>query len=317
MIEYTAFTSIRDNKTHRRGECNWDNFVELLRSLSKKPGYKPPKDCTDFRGSSPLITPAVFSKGSTRRNVNVLYWGEWACLDIDDYKGSPNRVLKIFADYEYVIYSTASSTPQKPKFRVVLRLTERVPAKSIRRFWYALSKEFNELADPQTKDLCRIFYIPGQFPGALNFFLTNKGKSLDPDELMSKYPNYMADRHGLSAELPEDVKIRLAEYAASKLTNTNYTWSSYRNCPFVNQRIVAEYKAISETGWYRKMYQIMLSIASRAILRGYPISPKQIASLCEEIDAETGRWYKNRGFEKEAATAIEYALRNSPPSLKK
>ena len=59
------------------------------------------------------------------------------------------------------------------------------------------------------------------------------------------------------------------------------------------------------------MYAIMSSIAVSAIKKGYPITPQQIESLSKEIDNETGEWYKNRPFKKEASRAIEWALQNT------
>jgi hypothetical protein len=78
----------------------------------------------------------------------------------------------------------------------------------------------------------------------------------------------------------------------------------------VNQRLVAEYKAITGTGWYRKMFQLMLSIASNAMKKGYPISALQISALCHELDVMTGGWYNNRNMVAEADRAIAYAIRS-------
>lgn len=312
MIEFTLFKSTFDNTTERHAEMEWPKFVAMLEALSTKPGYKPAKGERSDR-ASPLISPAVFKKGELRRNVNVLYWGEWAAIDIDDYAGKkPSEVIESFDAYENVIYSTASSTRKKPKFRVVLPLTERVEAKKIKHFWYALNKEFNSLADPQTKDLARMFYIPGEYPGALNFFLKReKGIRLNPTELMAKHSDFRdVSSSGFVSSMSPEMQTKLAEYRASKLTNRNITWHGWRDCRFVNKNLVAEYASITGTGWYYKLYSIMTSIASRAVLAGYPITPSEISALCREIDMETGNWYKDRPLESEAERAIAFALLN-------
>jgi hypothetical protein len=72
--------------------------------------------------------------------------------------------------------------------------------------------------------------------------------------------------------------------------------------------MIAEYQTITETGWYSKMYQIMVSIASNAIKSKYPITPEEVSRLCKEIDLETGNWYKQRPMTLEAGRAISYAL---------
>jgi hypothetical protein len=72
-----------------------------------------------------------------------------------------------------------------------------------------------------------------------------------------------------------------------------------------------EYRTISETGWYHKMFSIMVAIAGSAIKKGYPITAREIAELCKQLDNDTGNWYTNRPLEVEADRAVEYAYRNN------
>jgi hypothetical protein len=73
--------------------------------------------------------------------------------------------------------------------------------------------------------------------------------------------------------------------------------------------MVNDYKTLQNSGWYTQMYKIMVSIASNAMRRGYPITPQEVSALCREIDLETGGWYKSRPMEIEASRAIEFASR--------
>jgi hypothetical protein len=75
--------------------------------------------------------------------------------------------------------------------------------------------------------------------------------------------------------------------------------------------MIKDYNTISGTGWYHKMYQIMISIAYSATKRNYPISINEVVNLCKGLDMDTGNWYKNRPLDKEAARAIEYVMHNS------
>lgn len=310
-MEFTIFQSVFDNKTHRRGKClTWEKFVSLLRGISYQEGYKPKKG--ERKEGSPLISPALFKEGTTRANANVTFWAGWAALDVDDWTDEGLKLLyEKLKNYTHVRYSTSSSTEEKPKFRLVLCLDRYVKAEEIRHLWYALNKEFAELGDPQTKDLARMFYVPAKYPGAYNFFeelnLGEKGK-LNVSELLAKYPFEDNSNRTIMSRLPESIQKKILEYRNANLTNTNIRWSSYRDCPFVNQELVREY-ATTQSDWYRKMYQIMVSISSKAIKRGYPITPQEVASLCKQIDLATGNWYKNRPFEVEAARAIEFSLR--------
>lgn len=312
-VALTIFKSIFDNKTHR--EMNFGSFDELenlLYCLSKKPGYKPKKG--EFnKAASELITPAIFHKGTTRANKNVISWGGWVAIDVDDYpNGGFEDAVKAFNGHRYVCYSSASSRKEHPKFRMVMPLTQWIPADKIRHFWYALNREFNSLADPQTKDLSRMYYIPAQYPDAYNFIFSNKSAPiLNPAELMDKHTfSEKASIHSLLAQMPEAIQKKMEEYKRDQLKNGHkYRWTSYADCPFVNKRLVQEYRSISGTGWYTKMYAIMTSIAATAIRRGYPITAEQIAQLCKQLDMDTGGWYKNRPMELEAARALSFALK--------
>lgn len=67
---------------------------------------------------------------------------------------------------------------------------------------------------------------------------------------------------------------------------------------------------LSTSGWYHTMYRIMVSIAANAIRKQYPITPHEIATLCKDLDNDTGQWYDNRPLEKEAERAIEFVYRS-------
>jgi hypothetical protein len=267
MVEFTAFPSIFDNKTHRRFSFDdWEKFTSALFNMSRKPGYKPKKGERSHLKPSPLITPAVFEKGTTRANTNVIKWAGWCALDIED-----------------------------------------VESDQIKHFWYALNKEFNSIGDPQTKDLSRMYYIPAQYPNAFNFCFSNKGKNLNPKELMNKY-EYVDNSGSFLSKLPIEMQKQILQHRKDSLTNDDYEWNSYHDCKFVHKKLVEEYRGITETGWYHKMYQIMISIAGSAIKYKYPITASEISILCRQIDLETGGWYKNRPIEKEAQRALEYVL---------
>ena len=100
------------------------------------------------------------------------------------------------------------------------------------------------------------------------------------------------------------------EHRKGQLTNTDITWTGYKDCPFVNKKKVEEYKGLTE-GWYYAMYQLMVSIAGNAINKGYPITAKEIEFLIRDLDSETGNWYLKRPINKEAERAIEFVFRNN------
>ena len=310
MYSLTIFNSIFDNKTHRKMSFpKWEEFEDLLYSLSKQPGYKPKKG--ERKDGSPLITPATYAEGSTRANRNVIEWASWVAMDIDEYEGSFEETIETFKGNRFVCYSSASSSKEKPKFRIVFPLTKHVEANKIKHLWFAVNQEFNALGDPQTKDLSRMYYVPAQYPDSYQFIFTHNAPILDPDELMDKHHFVNQNvNNNFGSQFPEAIQKELDAYRKTQLTNTDISWNSYRDCPFVNKTLINEYMTIGESGWYHKMYQIMMSISANAIKRGYPITPEEVERLVREVDMETGGWYKNRPVRLEAQRAIDFALRS-------
>jgi len=306
-ISLTVFNSIFDNKTDKGLELeSFDAFEKFLYKLSKiKKASK--KDAV-------LISPATYQSGTTRANANVIEWAGWCCVDVDDYvcEGDlQDDLSNRFSNYRFVCYSTASSTIHQPKFRLVFPLRKNVDRDSIRHFWHGLNTELGELGDRQTKDLSRMYYIPAQYSGAFNFIFSHDGDTIDPNDLMRKHPYAeKANLNNFFDRLPEELQKQVIEHRKGQMDNSNVVWSSYRDCPFFPRKLEAEYRLISNTGWYHKMYQIMVAIAGNAVKKQYPITANEISKLCRELDMETGNWYKNRPLDKEADRALEYVYKN-------
>ena len=307
-MEYslTLFKSIFDNKTGKRMDFSkYHQFEHLLFELAQQKR----KD----KKSAPLISPAIYVEDTTRANANVLGWAGWCAVDVDEhvFEGDLEKeLLDRYGKWNHVIYSTASSTQEHPKFRIVFPLTIHVPKEKIKHFWFALNKELGDIGDPQTKDLSRMYYVPGKYEGAYNFIYNNfSAEDMNPYEIMSKH-DYAEKTGSLIDNLPREIRKQLLAHRKNEMTNTNITWSNYRDCPFVNKKLVKEYNQITDTGWYVKMYAIMVSIAGNAIRKKYPITAAEITTLCKEIDYENGNWYKTRPFDKEADRAIEFVYGN-------
>tara|TARA_B100000676_G_scaffold157925_1_gene155604 strand:- start:1047 stop:1973 length:927 start_codon:yes stop_codon:yes gene_type:complete len=305
-ISLTLFNSIFDNKTQQKLTFeNFDSFEKALYGLAQRK-IKSKKD-------APLMSPAQYKPDTTRKNDNVTMWSAWCAVDVDDFKfdGDLNDAINSkFNGTRFICYSTASSTQSVPKFRLVFPLTKNVPAEKIRHFWYALQTELGDMGDKQTKDLSRMYYIPAKYDNAYNFIFSGAGDTINPDSLMNKYPYKEKSSGSFFDRLPEDMKKEIIEHRKSKLDNTNINWSSYKNCPFFPRQLEKEYRMITNTGWYHKMYQIMVAIAGNAVKNKYPITAQEITNLCRELDVETGNWYKSRPLEKEADRALEYVYKN-------
>ena len=321
MYSLTVFSSVYDNKTDIR--IDFDSFEQFERSLyhlATLPGYKAKKGERTKKQPSPLISPAVYKPGTTRANANVLEWAGWAAIDVDnhEFKGSDlkDELHNRFGDWHYICYSTASSTAALPKFRLVFPLTKAVRSSSIKHFWYALNTEFGCLGDDQTKDLSRMYYVPAQYPGAFNFIFTNHGAPIDPDEMISKHPwTAPSTSDNFLDRLPPELQKEVLAHRQAKLQENkrDYQWTSYRDCPFVNKKLVSEYKNISRidgSGRYSMIYKIMTSIACSAVKSKYPITEYEIVDLIRQLDRETSNRYAKRPLNVEASRAIEFAYKN-------
>lgn len=307
-VSLTLFKSVFDNKTHRRMDLNsFSDFESLLYKLSKIPR----KD----KKSAELMSPAIYQPDTTRANKNVIEWSGWCAVDVDDheFKGNlKNELDGMVGAWHYVCYSTASSRRDTPKFRLVFPLRRAVRTEDIKHFWYGLQTELGNLGDRQTKDLSRMYYIPGEYYGAHNFIFTGGGsESIDPSALMAKHPyNQKKDLNNFIDRLPEEMQRQIIEHRKSKLENTSYNWTSYRDCPFFPKHLESEYRTISSSGWYHTMYRIMVAIAANAVKKEYPITANEISQLCRQLDQETGNWYENRPMDKEADRALEFVYKN-------
>ena len=320
MYSFTLFESPRwwdkeqrfvyDNKTHRRMDFeSWDKFKSFLYKLSERE--------LNGKQDAQLITPAVFKPGTTRKNDNVIAWARWAAVDVDDitFDGVLEDELRVrFGDYDYVCYSTASSSDSLPKFRLVFNLGAEIEQSRIKHFWYALNKELGEIGDPQTKDLARMYYIPATYRTANNFIFSNNGQPLDADYLLAKWPyDERKDSKNFMDRLPDAWREQILEYRKGKLDNTSIVWSGYQDCPFVNKKLLREYQSMAGTdgtGRYRMIYKIMISIAANAVEKQYPITASQIVELIRQIDRESSNLYENRPLDIEANNALEYAYKH-------
>jgi len=302
-ISLTIFDSIYDSQTVKRMDYElFEQFEQVLYRLAEGNKY-------EKKSQAPLISPAIYTKGTTRANDNVIAWGGFGIIDVDNFSGDLKEIESKYEKYKYICYSTASSTVEHPKFRLVFPLTKWVEKDNIKHFWYALNKEIGGIADAQTKDLSRMYYVPSQYRNSFNFIFSHDGEVMDPDELMVRY-KYAVPAESFFDRLPDAIKKGLMEHRKGQLNNTDITWTGYKDCPFVNQKRIQEYKSLNE-GWYYAMYQLMVSIAGNAISKGYPITSKEIEFLIRDLDSDTGNWYEKRPIDKEADRAIEFVFRKN------
>lgn len=305
-FQLTIFRNLYDTATHRQMSLkNWEGLKALLYKLSQRQ-LKSKRD-------SELISPAVYAEGTTRANANVEHWGKWAAIDVDakiETNDLESYLKERIGNYSYVVYSTASSTKQHPKFRVVFPLTTRVKPDNIRAFWFALSEEMALETDPQCKDYSRMYYAPGTYECAFNFYFTNEGEMVNPIELRKKHKYVERNPTRLMQRLPKEVQKAIMTHRANQMNNFDVSWTCYQDCEFVPRNLLQEYDRIAYTdgsGRYHMIYQIMSAIAVNAVKKRYPITADDIVRLIREIDRDRSNIYQKRPLKTEAKRAIDFA----------
>jgi hypothetical protein len=163
-----------------------------------------------------------------------------------------------------------------------------------------------------------MYYVPALYPSANNFIFTNStGNFIEPTSLIAKHPLLVTQSSVATFmdRLPLEVQKKVLNHREELLkgqANYDFEWSSYGDCPFVNRKMIGDYKAIAYadgSGRYSMIYKIMTSIACNAIKRKYPITPNQIAELIRQLDRDTANIYSKRPLQTEAERALEYAYK--------
>ena len=319
-LKTTIFRHKRDIKTsHIVSKRSWKKFVDFLQELSKLPYTK---------NTAPLISPAIYKPGSTRSNDSVIAWAGWSAMDIDNHPFENVEQIRNFIEGKhpnksYICYSTARSSIEKPKFRFIFPLDEwMTDSIKIRKYWFSLNKEFSEFADKQTKDVSRMYYIPANYSeSTYNFFIyKTDGEFFNADSLIKKHraDEFFALSTGASFldMLPEKMRESVIAHRQTQLKANGkyYSWTSYKDCPFVKKDQVELYRNIvllNAAGRYLQLYNLMVSIAATAVTMQYPITAGELSDLIRQIDNDIDGYYKNRKINVEVARAISFVYRNN------
>lgn len=156
--------------------------------------------------SGPAYSPVRYADGAVRGNAGVekVYV---AVMDVDD--GTDPEIVHRLLDnrgFEHIIHSTFSSTPEHPKFRVVVPLANPCPAESWPEIFSRLCVLLTDgHTDLGTKDPARLFYLPSARPGGRTFTYSGHGRAILPADLPPATETSSAPAPGV--ELGTDGKL--------------------------------------------------------------------------------------------------------------
>jgi hypothetical protein len=313
----TIFDSVYDRYTDKKIYGNsFDEFEAYFKRLFDESNFQKKTDAK-------LFSPAVYKSGTTRQNVNVEKFSSWFAADLDSFVFDPNstEILqdqlenafpKSIGTYRYFIYSTARSSRDKPKMRIIFELTNGINPDKITLFWYSMNEILKGSIDKQTKDHARMFYQPGQYETSDNRFFFSSPKNrpvLNPESLIADFDSEFLISKTFLKTLPDTIISEIAKLKKGRL-NKQYSWTSWQDCPFVNKEKVSEYHSIvimNTDGRYFGLYRLMVSVASIAIKKGYPITASEVETIVRDIDNSIDGFYRKRNISKEAAHAVSFA----------
>lgn len=279
---------------------------EMLLQLSERDEL--PADRWHKINKTRCISPAIYDPGATRRDNNVLGWAAWMAIDIDNDGpttpisiGQAEEVMQVH-DLNYLIYATPKATPEKPRFRILFPISRELSVKEIKPAWAAMVDFFSMLGpDPLCKDLSRLYIGPALWKRGLsrnaeanatplyNVFEFNiDGKPLDIDAVMAAYVPPPAPEVTPKTVKPVTLlRMDVSTPAKPKVSLPRKPLPlghHLGNSPVVHSKFIDEYTQLGKGEHHVGMFRFMVRVIGRADLRGFEITPNDLAEYCHQLD---------------------------------
>ncbi|MDE2056393.1 MAG: AAA family ATPase [Betaproteobacteria bacterium] len=132
-------------------EITWEKFCEKL----NKPMVSDTKDVM-------LFSPTRLNATKLRANANVVEVS-MLVFDIDDPKGKTlNQIIDLVSNQDCIVHSTWSHTPDKPRYRLIIRLSESISSEHYRKArdnFLFFNPELSTIIDKACSDIARAYYL--------------------------------------------------------------------------------------------------------------------------------------------------------------
>ncbi len=323
-ITYSHFSNCLDIQPDQH-LTTWAEFVgELASGRSSRHA-----DDRTKKHATPLISPAAYDLGARRRDVNVIGWGSWMGLDIDNegllYTPFDMAVAEIEAlGLNALIYTTTKATAACQRFRVLLHLSRDLTAQEIKPHYAAVCRKFDGLApDPSCKDLSRMYTVPtiwtpsdtGNVEPLNMIWFRTDGVPLDIDAVLAEHPPEESAPLPMSSR-PQQATPILQQPAAKSLRNRPATLRplppgcSILTSPVVTGRMIEDYINSPKGSHHTGLYRFMTRVAARAAVMEFEITVEDLVAYARGVDAispiktNTTRWAR---ISAEAERALIYA----------
>ena len=296
MIEISIFKNCYSNVGLRENFESFSELAELMECWHNRH--------LESKDDNMLFSAAVFN--DTRAIDNVISHNGIAILDIDD--AETYDLSDDILEHSFIQYSSASSTKEKRKYRLVFETDKHIEKDDCASFLNGLilwMRPFINVDESASGDIARMYFLPGTF-GNDDFFRYNEGRPLNTENLIES-----GEFHTKATSAWNETNME-SLFELMKIgypDNQNIEWTVYRDCPFWPDRIELEYRCAA-SDWNIISFRIMSYIAWDALRKNYAITASEIADMMRQFDRETGAWYKDRNWEREAQRAINKQVKN-------
>lgn len=125
-----------------------------------------------------------------RRTSTAVRHRSLLCLDLDSARADTWEHIKSCFPYECLTYSTHSHTPEKPRLRLIIPITDNISADHYQAITRRIAESIGmDLFDPTTFQPERLMYWPSTAKGGEFFYATQDADILDPQDILATYPD--------------------------------------------------------------------------------------------------------------------------------
>lgn len=301
-IPISLFETVKDQRATVQVDLDFEEISEfLLNSVAYTYSSK---------SDAPLLTSCEFQE-ARRLKANVLRSG-LVILDVDDgmqIEQAAERVSE--AGVAAFIYTTASHSAHKHKFRVGLPLAKNVDPETYRSVWAVWNSIFEGVADPSKRGSESLFYLPGTYPSGRGQFMQFSGSIITAEEIIAAV-NLGSERKEPIGKPKSNNRtpVRRKSVPTEQVVDDIELLEqrSVYDSTLVSERAINAYLDTSEN-WYHARFRFMCSVAATASRRRVPISAAYLRDLFNQIDQIDGGYYTSsecqRALLEDAGRAIE------------
>lgn len=224
-----SFGKHRADKTWKPQYLTWDEFVDRLRKVRRTSETMAQYDKLHNIGRGKIKDGPAFVgglvRGGRRKKENI----DTRCLITLDVDHADDGFLfsaeLVLGGKAYVIYSTHSHRPEKPKYRLIVPVDRAVSPDEYAAVSRKLAEQIGmEYFDKTTFDVHRLMYLPSCSKDADPMLEVYEGEPLDVDGMLAEYddwrdplqwPRHVDDKaQRQTSKRMEDPKIKLGVVGA-------------------------------------------------------------------------------------------------------